>query len=157
MIPAFEHGLVEEVGSLHFAAEEFAALYREACLGKGDAAALGGYGCEPRFGLLVVVAARGGAAEVHDAAHFLVVGAEEGERHAVLALGELVGVALGAYKDKSHGFVPQPSDAAPRGCHHVEMLGRAGGYQHPFLANELEGIFGSKGFEVSFLHSRLLF
>lgn len=58
----------------------------------------------------------------------------------VALLGEGKGVALGAYEDKSHRHVPQPSYATPRGCHQVEVVRCACRHQHPFLANGVKEV-----------------
>ena len=77
--------------------------------------------------------------------------AEEREGHEFILLDDAVGVSFRTDKYHSHRLVPEPAQAAPGSCHHIELILVAGANQHPFLANSLEDII-IQFFYVDFLH-----
>ncbi len=48
-------------------------------------------------------------------------------------------MAVGAHEYVGHRAVPEEADAAPAGCHGVELVRRAGGDEHPLLSDEFRG------------------
>ena len=88
---------------------------------------------------LIEVSARLSTAERIRLACLLRV-AEENKVHCVVSLYELVCITLRTDVHNSHRTIPQPAEASPRSCHHVELLLVACSNKHPLLTNSCEHI-----------------
>ena len=65
---------------------------------------------------------------------------QERECHGVVGLYELVCEALGTNEHHCHGLVPQPAQATPGSCHHVELVLVACSHKNPLLPYRLKNI-----------------
>ena len=148
-IPALKDFRIKEVAFLHRCLEEFAPFDGQSCLGEGHRAAFQGDRREARGRHLVRVASAFRAAELQGLAVGFCV---ERKGEPLVLFNKLVGVSLGANEDEGHGFVPQPTNAAPRGCHGVESLCIASRDQHPLFADKVDGVLRAEAFVVCLFH-----
>ena len=138
VIPELEDSLVDEVALVHTGLEEFSAVASEASLIEAHSAAgknTGGQACG--FNLVYFAS----APRTAELKCFAVCLAEEGEGHAVGGLYEVVSIAFGTDEDEGHWLVPEPSEAAPRGCHGVERIFCTCCNKHPLFAYKVKRVF----------------
>ena len=113
--------LVEHLFRTNLCLVQLAASECEACFFECNATVLGSNRCEMSLLRLVEVSSRLSAAERIRLACLLRI-AEENKTHSVVCLNELVCITLRTDINNSHRTSPQPAEASPRCCHHVELL-----------------------------------
>ena len=110
VIPAGKDVGVLELTLLHGTAEEGAAIQGDAVLFESHTATLGFEREEAGFLNFVNLTSRLASTQIQYGFECL---GQETQRDSAARFNELIGVALGADKDESHGFVPQPPQTAP--------------------------------------------
>ena len=151
IVPTSEHVFVQEVLLGEVGAEEFSSDHCETCLTEGDASLGEELGRQAGFLHFVVVTSGDRATEGKHFSHGGVV-TIEGQGDRVVLFNEREGETLRTNKDECHGLVPEPTETAPRGCHHVEVLRRTSRDEHPLFANRFKQILLRQTFNGCLFH-----
>lgn len=131
-----DFGEIQKVCFFQRGLEHGAALQYQLCVLECHIACGGGHGLERGVGHLVHIPSGVPTAEDQILAVSL---RHEREGELLLLVHEACGVAVGADEDIGYGAVPEEADATPAGRHAVEAVRRAGGDEHPLLADEFRG------------------